>query len=394
MRAGLRVSRLQLLLVLATAVAVAPVLADEAGEAVRAGFEALNEQRFPEAVERLETAVRLDPSNPQSWIGLAQARRLSGDADGAEAAIARLLTDFPPSPVLAHGVATYYLQSGNPVRAAEVARSGLERGPHVELFDVLGKALTENGEVEQAERAFRSAIELRPYDEDLRYNLGYLFLRTANYDEAVAAFEEARAVFDKSPRIELGVGVARYAQRRFGDAIDAFLRVSRLAPGFEQPHYFLGAALEHAADRLPAVQQRFRAFAAARPKHYLGPFLEAKGLLAAAGPRASSETLRQASALLETSLERRPEFWEAHFELGLIRERSKEYARARARFERAIELSPESTKPRYRLARVLNRLGEHEAAKEQQALHDELVAKQRSELLGGMDSPPTALAAP
>lgn len=244
------------------------------------------------------------------------------------------------------------------------------------------------GELDEAEKALRSAIRLDPYDEERRYNLGYLFLQAAQFDEAVAAFQEGREVFDKSPRLELGIGVARFAQRRFDTAMDAFLLVSRLAPGLEQPHYFLSRSLEHASDRIAEVRQRFDAFSAARPDHYLGPFLQAKGLLASLGPARDAEKLAEAESLLRASIERRDNYWESHFELGVVLDRLRRFEEARDSLLRAIEISPASATPHYRLARVYARLGQPDLAAEETKLHEELVAEQRTAFAGaGMERP-------
>jgi len=409
---------LALALVVALFGAQGAAAAETAGEAVlREGLEALQSRQPERAAELLESAARLTPDDPRIWLGLAAARRSSGDDSGAEAAITRLLESFDPSPFLAHGIAMYYFDGGDVARAAdfeaqyaalqpddseaflrtaswylqsnradlavEFARSGLERTPSAELYDVLGKGLADQGKIDEAEQAFRAAIELQPYDEELRYNLGYLFLQATRFDEAVAAFEEGRKVFDKSPRLELGIGVARFAQRRFDEAIDAFLLTSKLAPGLEQPHYFLSRSLEHAAGRVDDVRARFDAFAAARPDHYLAPFLQAKGLLASLGPARDAAKLSAAETLLRASIERRGDYWESHFELGVTLERMRRYEEAKAALLRATEISPASATPHYRLARVYVRLGQPELAEKENQLHQELVDAQRSAFTGG-----------
>lgn len=389
---------------------------------MRDGLMALQRGDSEQAISQLEAAVSAAPKDFRPWMALAQARRMSGDMAGAEHAITQALEFTPQTPQTAHAFAMYfaeggefekagefearlaraapdapevflrtaswYLQGGKPALAVQFARSGLERGESAALFDVLGKALAETGELDEAEQALRSAIRLDPYDEELRYNLGYLYLQATQFDEAVAAFEEGREVFDKSPQLELGIGVARFAQRRFDEAVDAFLLVSRLAPGLEQPHYFLSRSLEHAADRIPEVRQRFDAFSAARPEHYLGPFLQAKGLLASLGPARDTEKLAEAEALLRASIERRDNYWESHFELGVVLDRLRRFEEARDELLRAIEISPSSATPHYRLSRVYQRLGEPELAEKEAALHEKLVADQRTALSGGGMQPP------
>ena len=403
------------------AIAATIAAAQTAPEGVlREGLTALQRNDVESARRKLEQATAADPADPRGWLGLAQARRLAGDEAGAEEAIEEVLQTEPKEPWLAHMLAMYYaesrefdraaefeslyarsepddrdvflrtavwqLEAGRADLAVEFARSGLEREPRPELYTTLGQALGRLGRIDEGEEALREAIRLRPYDEEYRYNLGYLFLQAGRFDEAVAAFEEGRAVFDKSPRLEIGVGVARFGQRRFDEAVDAFLRVSALAPGLEQPHYFLSRALEHSGDRLDEVTARFEAFERARPGHYLAPFFRAKALLAGVGPRAGEEPLRQAEALLAESIRLRGDFWESHFERGVALDRMRRYEEAETELLRAITLSPQSPTPHYRLSRVYSRLGKRELAEKEVALHAELVARQRDELgLGGSD---------
>lgn len=389
---------------------------------VQQGLLALQRGDNDAAVEVLESATEAAPEDFRPWMGLAQARRVTGDAAGAEDAVKQALAVSPRTPELAHAFAMYfaeggeferaaefearyargnpddsdalgrtaswYLQADMPREAAEFARSGLERRERAEFYDVLGQALLEQGDVDGAEEAMRASVRLKPYDEDARYNLGYLFLGNGRFDEAIQAFQESLEVFDKSARLELGLGVALFGVRRFPEAIDSYLRVSELAPGLEQPHYFLSRSLEHAEDRIPEVRARFQAFSQARPGHYLGPFLEAKGLLAALGPARDADQLAEAERLLGQSIESRENYWESHFELGVVLDRLRRFSEAKESLSRAIELSPGSPTPYYRLSRVLARLGESEAAAEAATTHAKLVAEQRESFTGGgMQSP-------
>lgn len=407
------------LLLLSAALSATP---QESADLVQQGLIALQRGESATALERLESATVAAPEDFRAWMGLAQVRRVTGDAAGAEDAINRALDLSPQTPELAHVFAMYfveageferaaefearyaranpddsdalgrtaswYLQAKKPREAVEFARSGLERRERAAFYDVLGQALRELGDAEGAEKALRASIRLEPYDEDTRYSLGHFLLQSARFDDAIETFEDSLKVFDKSARLQLGLGVALFGARRFPEAIDSYLRVSRLAPGLEQPHYFLSRALEHAEDRIPEVRQRFKAFSEARPEHYLAPFLEAKGLLAALGPVRDAEQLTEAERLLRLSIERRGNYWESHFELGVVLDRLRRFPEARASLDRAIELSPESPTPYYRLARVLARLGQTEAAEKASETHERLVAEQREAFAGGgMEGP-------
>lgn len=341
-------------------------------------------ERISEAEKHVDVAAELAPEQPALFRGLAIYYENGGELDKAAEYESFYVRAFPDDFSGFGRAASLHLAAGNGRSAAEFARSGLERQESAALQDVLGKALALTGDDEGAEAALREAIRLAPYDEEYRYDLGYLHLRAQRFDEAAQAFEEALKIFDKSARVVLGMGVARYGQRRFGEAVTAFLRAAELAPAAPQPHYFLGRMLEHATDRIDAVLERQKAFAQMQPDNYLGPFLHGQALAASLPPEGAEERADKAVELLRRSIELRGDFWESHFELGALLERRKSYEEAAERLEQAVELNAGSSKPHYRLARVYARLGRSEDAARERDLHRKLTEAEREAMAGGM----------
>jgi len=111
--------------------------------------------------------------------------------------------------------------------------------------------------------------------------------------------------------------------------------------------------------------------------------LTAIGRLAAAGASADEATLQEAAAKLNESIERRDDFWESHYELGVLLERLEQREQAAEQLQRAVELNPKSSKPHYRLARVYRRLGEDELAGAERDIHARLVEEERSSMTSG-----------
>lgn len=188
---------------------------------------------------------------------------------------------------------------------------------------------------------------------------------------------EGRKYFDKSAAIEIGLGIAAYGQRRFDEAVDRFLQAAGLAPSMQQPHAFLGRLLQHAADRIDAVEERLRIFHEEHSTNHLGPFLYGQVLLARLGTRRDPETLSEIEVLLRESIERNGDFWEAHFELGVLLEKQRDYKAAEEHLERAANLNPDSSKPHYRLARVYQRLGKTREARRERELHRQIAERER-----------------
>jgi cytochrome c-type biogenesis protein CcmH/NrfG len=173
----------------------------------------------------------------------------------------------------------------------------------------------------------------------------------------VQALERSKTIFAKSPQVELALGVAYYGQRRFAEAVDAFLRTIDIAPTLAQPYVFLARILTHAENRLDEVKERFAKLARANPENSTAQLLYAKALTAAADDRSAETLLRKVIALDEKN-------WEAQFELGVL-------------LERAVELNPGASTPHYRLARVYDRLGKNKEAERARALHEKLAAEEK-----------------
>ncbi len=302
------------------------------------------ERGDPRAAEvSLEEAGKQRPRDARVWIGLAQTYRRSGRVEAAKEAADRAAQFAPADPMVLRALAVVYAES--------------------KAWD-------------GAIAALREALRLSPYEEASYFDLGRTMLIAQDFRGAVEVLEKGRKMFDKSPQIALALGVAYYGQRRFSDAVDTFLKTITLAPEVEQPYIFLGRILEQDGDRLPEITGKFAAFAAANPQNYLGPFLHAKALLA--DPAAGPATQAQAESLLRKSRSLNEGFWESHFELGILLEGKREYAKARPELERAIELNPTNAASHYRLARVYDRLGKPQQAATERALHQKYVDAERA----------------
>jgi tetratricopeptide (TPR) repeat protein len=393
-------------------------------ERLSRGLAALQSNKLTEALNELEQAKILDPGNGGVRLGLAETYRQLERPVDAELEIAAAAEMAAENPALLRGLSVYfegagnsgeaakleaayaqafpddvsgfgraaafYLDSGDASRAAEFAQGGIAVEEMASLYDILGKAYSDLGQIDLSTGALRNAIRLRPYDEDYRYNLGFVALRMQQFEQALTAFDEARHVFDKSPRIELGRGTALYGLRRFDEAIDAVLLASRLAPTAPQPHYFLGRMIEHAGDKIDALLERQHAFAQAQPDNYLAPFLYAQALLASLPPAGDPATFTKAEDLVRRSIEFRDDFWESHFELGQLLELQQRYDEAEASLLRAVDLNPNSSKPQYRLARVYARLGKTELATAARQRHLELTEAERQAMGSGLADAPIA----
>jgi tetratricopeptide (TPR) repeat protein len=210
------------------------------------------------------------------------------------------------------------------------------------------------------------AIRADPSKESNYTDLGNLLLRTQNFKEAAIVLEHTRARFPQSAQAALSLGVAYYGQRRFDDAISAFLDAAELDPDAEQPIAFLGRVLDNAGAREEKIRDAFSVYAKRQPRSFLGHFLLGKA-------SQSEPELRRAIALNSRC-------GDCFLELGAVQESKREFVEAEKSYRAAARLNPRDPVPHYRLSRVYSRLGDAEKAAAERALHEKLAAAEQAEL--------------
>src|SRR5260370_40302976 len=167
--------------------------------ALRSGLAALQSNNLPVARARLEDARKMQPNNSRVWLGLAQTYWKLRLADLAHSAAAKAQSADPENPVVLHGLAYFYSESGEPAKAAplearyaekaqrdrdafpralelylqakqpqpaiDLAHKALIQEDRADLHDLLGMAYEMNGQPEKAVLEMQQAIRLNRYEE-------------------------------------------------------------------------------------------------------------------------------------------------------------------------------------------------------------------------------------
>jgi tetratricopeptide (TPR) repeat protein len=314
----------------------------------------------------------------------------------------RAATLGPGIPAVQHTLALYYAQSGQrklaalwegrfaeskeadaaaPLRAAllyaelkawpEVLRFGrlaISKEDRAQTRALLAQAAEASGKPDEAVEHYRAQVALSPYDEDAYSGFGQALLRMARFNDAAAFLEDAHRKFDKSPQLELALGVAYYAQRRFADAGSSFLRVIDLAPTVAQPYIFLAKMIDQLPARLPEILKKAEAWNASEKAEPFAPFVYARALSASGAPDA------QVKPLVQQAIQRKGDAWEFSFELGQILERERDFTGAARAYETSISSNAKVPETHYRLARVYDRLSQPAKAAREREIHQQLLA--------------------
>ena len=225
------------------------------------------------------------------------------------------------------------------------------------------------------------AIRLDPGNESYYFDLTQVLLSHYNFEPARETGELGRKRFPASAQMALATGVAYYGLNQSDLAIDAFLAAIDLDPSVEQPYFFLARLIVDAHDKLPAIERRAVNLEAANPRSEVGYFLHAKALLAEDGDK------RQAESLLRQAVAANGEFWQSHFELGILLMARGAAADAEKEFRQATELNPTDPATHYRLFRALAALGKTQEAEAELARQRKVAAEydaNRSKNLGSI----------
>jgi Flp pilus assembly protein TadD len=372
----------------------------QAGPLLQRGLLALQHGQLTQARQSLEQAAALDPKNPFAWASLAETYFRLKQPQRAASAAASAEKLGSANPIVSHALAMYYSETGNYARAAvleqhfaaspkadpealnraaglylnagdvrrsvPLAQQAVALHPSPSSEDTLGRALIAAGQLEEGTRHLASAWNSDPSNPRICFDYVQVLLHRQDFAPAADVLEQGLKAHPNDAQLTLALGVARYGQRRFEDAITAFLRTIQLNPAVDKPYLFLGRVLDQAGPHLEAITAAYRHWETKNPKNAEAKLLLAKAL------NAAGEAGNQSQQLLRTSISLDPKNWESHYELGLLLERKSDYKQAATELSRAVELNPKQPLPHYHLARVYDRLGLSDRAKSEREIHHRL----------------------
>jgi tetratricopeptide (TPR) repeat protein len=373
---------------------------DSPTQLLQRGLLALQHGDLAQARTAFEEVAKADPHNAFAWASLAETYARLKQTAAAEVAAGKAERFGGDNPPIDHALAMYYAKAGQFEHAAELeqkfaaseradvgaqervaglllnaakipealaaARKAVERHPSAAAEDVLGRALIAAGQAEEAEKHLAAAWEGQRDDAGLAFDYSQVLLRKQEFDKAAEVISAALETHPGDAQLTLALGVSRYGQRRFEDAIAAFLQVVRIDPQVEQPYVFLGKMLDQAGERLPEITAADEKWLAGNPGNATALLLLAKARLAADSKDASAEGLLRRSIKIDGS------DWEAHYELGVLLEGKRDWPQALVELKRSAELAEKQAMPHYHLARVYARMGQEDKAKAERAMHERL----------------------
>jgi tetratricopeptide (TPR) repeat protein len=305
------------------------------------GLKALDEKRYPEAVQSLTQAIAANPKDYGLHFNLALA----------------------------------YSLMGKNAEAIPEYKKTLELKPDLYQAELnLGISLLREKQPAEAARYLTSATAANPKEYRANYYLAAALLGTGDFVKAEAAYLAALAIDPKSPDAELGLAHALAGENKLEDAAAHFKKAAELNPDFRDDLLELAGMYETAKqpEQAISIYQQFPENPGAQER--LGDLLLKAGRAADAIPCflvavAKSPTEANRAALAEAYLKNNepgkaqpvveqilaadPDNFEIRMLHGRLIRDQRKFPEAAAEFERATKLKPDAPQAWSELAGVL-----------------------------------------
>jgi tetratricopeptide (TPR) repeat protein len=181
---------------------------------------------------------------------------LKGASQEATAIYSSLVAQEQESPKLWNELGVALHQSGQLEDAEAAYRQSLSVDQSYALaWNNLGVVRHHIGDSGDAERAFRNAIEQGRALADVYRNLGLLLWRSARKQEALECYQRSLEFDDRSPIAWTGLGVVQMELGQAGEAKAALMRAIELDPKMAEARYHLAFALSTLGDYQGALRE-------------------------------------------------------------------------------------------------------------------------------------------
>ena len=225
-------------------------------------------------------------------------------------------------------------------------RTTIARNPDCWMaYSNLGSFLSARGNVDEAIRDFRKALELWPNQSKDHNNLGKALVQKGRIAEAMDHFQTALRVSPEDPDTESNIGAASLQQGDADEAISHLRRAVEKWPRHAQGHINLGNALLQNREIDAAIAEYEKTLALpfdhAESHYSIGTALRQKG------------DVEEAIVHYRKALELRPDYANAHNNLGNALRQQGRTEEAVHEYEAALKSEPDSILAANNLAWIL-----------------------------------------
>ncbi len=176
--------------------------------------------RLDDAANEFQKAIELEPKAEFAYASLANLKRAFGNPTEAIELYKKQLEIQPDDPETYGGLAISYLLNDDDQSAANALARALALSPgNFRLYTTLGYYYVSRGKFNKAKEMVDISLKYEPRFAWTHIVLGNILLGQKQYDEAIAAFNQAQSYGD-FPTLHFELAKAYMVNDQFGEAID------------------------------------------------------------------------------------------------------------------------------------------------------------------------------
>jgi tetratricopeptide (TPR) repeat protein len=302
----------------------------------------LQENRLPDGIIYLEKAQRLNPQDYNSGYDLSLA----------------------------------YLNSAETAKASAQLQRMIALHETAELDNLLAEVDERTGDVKSAATEYHRAAEVDPSEQNI-FDLASFLLQHKNYEGFLANadtfFRYGVEKYPRSAKLMVGLGVTLYAESKYDEAVETLCAAVDLNPADPKPFQFLGKVSRVSPALIPDIRKRLEKFVQLYPNNGPAIYYYAMSLWQRSNEEPAADLdLVRIEALLRQSIAADPDFYEAHYQLGILYQDQLKYPNAIGEFNQTVRLRPDFNRAHYRLVLLYNRTNQKQLASEHLAILKQL----------------------
>lgn len=237
-----------------------------------------------------------------------------------------------------NNLAVYYFEHGQLEDAEKLYRVALQIGPATpEVHKNLGALLQKKGDTNGAFAEYQEAVKCNPTDASLQNLLAETFVRRGDNAEALPHFREAARLKPDNAQYQNDLAVTLVALGKQGEALPYYARAVRLEPGDAQYQNNFATALLRAGD-LESAEVHLRAAIRNNPK-FAEPYANLGASLFV------RQQFAEAADIYAEAVRLNPTNAGMHFNAGLAFLKARHIADAKTEFNEASRLRPDWPDP-------------------------------------------------
>jgi protein O-GlcNAc transferase len=203
------------------------------------------------------------PERIEALLDEAVALHRAGALGEAADRYARVLDGDPVNAGALYYLAQICCQQGRFVEGVDLVRRALAVEPRARSYVLLGRALVELGDTQEALASFERAIACEGEYADAHGNRGDVLAGLGRLEEAIASYRRAIAIDPGTLANWCNLGAAEAELGRHDEALTSYERAIALAPNFVEAHVIRGNLLRVLGRNDEALASYDRALAAA-----------------------------------------------------------------------------------------------------------------------------------